>query len=405
MKKKHTKKNDEYYKLNKKTIGFAILALAVIVILIALYYQGVFDKFLPEQEEQVQEIRTKVDLDLKAEVKLTVITVDCEDCIDAKTAAGIIKDAPMLDVTEEEYLDADSDEGKAAIEKYDLKRLPAFILSGKELKLDLPTFREKDGDYVFDETPPPYYDVATSQIKGRIEVIKLVDPDCEECFDLSKLVNNLNQFGIKITSEKTVPFDSEEGKKIIEDYSITKIPTIIFSDDAKEYDQINQIWETVGSTESDGKMVLRTVNPPYKDLETNQVVGVVDITHLVDASCEECFDTAEIKKMFEAQMGMSFGTETTVDISSEEGKDLIEQFDIKLVPTVIFSDDLGDYPTVPDMWTQIGIEKDGNYVLTKIDMIQGVVYKNLETGELVGLKEEKTEEPAVETTEDNTTGE
>ncbi|MBW2986650.1 hypothetical protein KY333_04740 [Candidatus Woesearchaeota archaeon] len=150
-------------------------------------------------------------------------------------------------------------------------------------------------------------------------------------------------------------------------------------------------------------MILRTVNPPYMDLETDSIKGVVDITHLVDASCEECFDTAELKKMFEQQMGMSWGIDKTVDVSSTEGKQLIKDFDIKLIPTVIFSSDLGDYPTIPDMWSQIGIEKDGKYALTKLDLVQGLVYKNLETDEIVGLKEETTEESTTESVEETET--
>jgi hypothetical protein len=403
MKKTHAKKStDEIYKISKKKLGYAILALAVIVILITLYYQGVFESFLPEQKEEVQPEKQVLDeFKLIPEVELTAVTVDCKECINASQAADIIKDAPIFKVLKTEFIESDSAEGKALIEKYDLKRLPAFIMTGEEISnIDLPTFEKREGAQVFDATPPPYYDVASEKIKGLVEVIKLTDDDCEKCFDLDKLTVNLKQFGIKFASEKTIDISSEEGKKLISDYSITKVPTIIFSSDANEYAQIQEIWETVGSTESDGKMILRTVNPPYKDLETDDVKGVVDVTHLVDASCTECFDTAELKKMFEQQMGMAWGVDKTVDVSSVEGKQFIEDFDIKLVPTIIFSSDLADYPTIPDMWSQIGIEKDGKYVLTKLDLVQGLVYKNLETDEIVGLKEETTEESTTESVEE-----
>jgi len=405
MKKKHVKKgNNESYNISKKKLGYAILVLAVIVILITLYYQGVFDSILPEQKEEVKpEKQVLEEFKIIPEVELTAVTVDCKECINASQAVDIISDAPIFKVLKTEFIESDSDEGKALIEKYDLKRLPAFIMTGEEIsKIDLPTFEKREGAQVFDITPPPYYDIDSGKIKGLVEVIKLTDTDCEKCFDLDKLTANLKQFGIKFASEKEVSIDSDEGKELISDYSITKVPTIIFSSDANEYEQIQKIWETVGSTESDGRMILRTVNPPYMDLETDSVKGVVDITRLVDASCEECFDTIELKKMFEQQMGMSWGVDKTVDVSSTEGKQLIEDFGIKLVPTVIFSSDLGDYPTIPDMWSQIGIEKDGKYALTKLDLVQGLVYKNLETDEIVGLKEESTTESA-ETTEETET--
>jgi len=399
MKKTHdTKKNNEYYKIDKKTMGYGFLAVIVIIILVVLYSQGMFDSFMPEQKETVKpEKQVLGEVKLIPEVVITVVTVDCEDCINASKAVDILKDAPIFKVMNTEFVESESAEGKALIEKYDLARLPAFIMTGEDIgSLELPTFEKRSGAQVFDTLPPPYYDVESGKIKGVVEVIKLEDPDCDQCFDLNKLIDNLKMFGINIKSEKTVAYDSEEGKELIEKYDITKIPTVIFSSDAKEYDQIAEVWETVGSTESDGNMILRTVNPPYKDLDSDEIKGIVDITHLVDESCIECFDTAELKKMFEQQMGMSWGDEKTVDISSAEGKQLIENLNITLVPTVIFSSELGDYPTIPDMWNQIGIEKDGQYVLTKLDLVQGLVYKNLETNEIVGLQEDSTETDSAE---------
>lgn len=399
MKKTHDKKkNDEFYKIDKKTLGYGFLAILVIIVLVVLYSQGIFDSFMPEQKETVKpEKQVLGEVKLTPEVVITVVTVDCKECINASKAVDILKDAPIFKVLDTVFVDSESEKGKELIEKYDLARLPAFIMTGEDVNsLELPTFEKRAGAQVFDTLPPPYYDVESGEIRGVVEVIKLEDPDCEQCFDLNKLINNLKMFGISIQSEKTVAFDSDEGQSLVEKYDITKIPTVIFSSSAKEYEQIAEVWETVGSTESDGKMVLRTVNPPYKDLNSGEIKGIVDIVHLIDASCTECFDTAELKKMFEQQMGMSWGDEKTIDVSSTEGKQLIEDLNITLIPTVIFSSDLSDYPTIPDMWSQVGIEKDGQYVLTKLDLIQGLVYKNLETDEIVGLQEDSVKTDTVE---------
>ncbi|MBW2986649.1 hypothetical protein KY333_04735 [Candidatus Woesearchaeota archaeon] len=229
MKKKHVKKsNDETYKISKKQLGYAILVLAVIVILIALYYQGVFDSFLPEQKEEVKpEKQVLGEIKIIPEVELTAVTIDCKECINASQAADIISDAPIFKVLKTEFIESDSEEGKALIEKYDLKRLPAFIMTGEEISnIDLPTFEKREGAQVFDATPPPYYDVDSEKIKGLVEVIKLTDTDCEKCFDLNKLTVNLKQFGIKFASEKEVSIDSDEGKELVSDYSITKVPTL-----------------------------------------------------------------------------------------------------------------------------------------------------------------------------------
>lgn len=400
MKKKHSTKKDEYYKLDKKTIGYGILAVALIVVLVVLYSQGMFDTFLPEKEaktadKETAEMKTKVDI--VPEVKLTVITADCEKCINASLAAKIIKEAPILKIVDEEFIEYDSEEGKTLVAKYNITRLPAFILRGKNIEFDLPTFDKKQDALVFSNTPAPYFDVASGEPKGIVDVIKVVDPDCEDCFDIEMLANNLKAFGIVFDEEKTVAFDSQEGKEVILKYDIKSLPTVIFSGDAMEYEQISSIWETVGSTEEDGMMVLRQVNPPYLDVDSGDVKGIVDITYLVDESCEKCYDPQMLKDMFIQQLAMKFGTENKVDVSSDEGKDLIEAFEIQYIPTIIMSSDAGEYPGITSIWDQVGAVKDSQYALTKLDVAQGVVYKDLESGEIIGLPEgEELEETEAE---------
>jgi len=385
--KKH-KKNNGYYRISKKTLGFCILALAVIVVLIALYYSGTFGEITKTEKKDAVPEKEEIP---PPEFELMIITADCEECIYATTAAEILKSAPTIKITSEKFIEYESEEGKTMVAKYDLKKLPAFLLKGENLDIDLPPFEKNDDVLVFGQTPSPYYDVATGQIKGIVSVIKIVDPACEKCFDLEKLMNNLKMFGVYVSTEKTTQFDSPEGKALIEEYDIKKIPTVIFSEGAQEYAQINDVWESVGSVEEDGMMILRVVNPPYKDLDTGTIKGIIDATYLVDESCEKCFDVSLFKQMFEQQLGAAFDEEKTVDVSSEEGKKLVEDFDIQFVPTVLLSEDLGDYPTISDTWENVGVIKDGTYVVTKIDTIPGIVYKDLESGDIIGLKEESEE--------------
>jgi len=395
MKKKHSKKNEEYYKLDRKAIGYGILAIALIVVIGVLYSQGMFDSILPEKEDAKvgDDVKIKTKLDVVPEVKLTVITADCEKCINASLAAKIIKEAPILKITDEEFIDYESEEGKTLVAKYNITRLPAFILRGENIEFDLPTFDKKQDALVFSNTPAPYYDVESGEVKGIVDVIKVVDPDCEDCFDIEMLANNLKAFGIIFDEEKTFAFDSQEGKEVVLKYDIKKIPTVLFSGDAIEYEQISSIWDTVGSTEEDGMMVLRQVNPPYLDVDSGDVKGIVDITYLVDESCDKCYDPQVLKDMFTQQLAMKFGSENTVDISSEEGKDLLEEFEIQYIPTIVMSSDAGEYPGITSVWEQIGSIKDGKYALTKLDVAQGVVYKDLESGDVIGLpEEEETEE-------------
>lgn len=402
--KKHAKK-EEYYKLDKKTAGYALLGLIVVLIIAGLFYYDVIE--LPESKDIKQEKKILDNFTVPVgapEVELYVIeNSDCKECINASQVIDIIKGAPTLDVKSDKIIEYDSDEGKDFIEEYELKRLPAFVLkitSGEQLEEAIPPFEKRNGDMVYDLTPPPYYDVEEGKIKGVISVIKLVNPGCEDCFDLDALMDNLKMFGLAISDEKVVEYDSDEGKELVEKYDITKVPTLIFSSDAAEYDQISTAWDEIGSTEADGMMVLRTVNPPYYDIDTDSVKGVVSITKLSDESCDKCFDPDMIKDMFEKQLMMQYGSEKTVDVSSEEGKTLLEKYDITKVPTVVLSSDAGEYPGITNVWDQIGVIVDNDYVITKLETIPGIVYKNLETDEIIGLQEEDSEDDAEKAVEE-----
>jgi hypothetical protein len=403
--KKHKKdsKKEEFYKLDKKTIGYVLLGLIVVLIIAGLFYYDVIE--LPESKDKKEEKKVLDNFTIPVgapEVELYVVdNSDCKKCINASEVIEIIKGAPTLNIKSDKIIEYDSEEGKALIEEYELKRLPAFVLkivSDAKLEEAIPPFELRNGDMVYDMTPPPYYDVEEDEIKGVISVIKLINPACEDCFDLDVLMKNLKMFGLAVGDETAAEFDSDEGKELIEKYDITKVPTLIFSSDAAEYDQISSAWGDIGSTEDDGMMVLRTVNPPYYDLNTDSVKGVVLITRLTDESCDKCFDPAMIKDMFEKQLMMKYGSDKTVDVSSEEGKALLEKYNITKVPTVILSSDAEEYPGITNVWDQIGVVVDGDYVITKLETIPGVVYKDLETDEIIGLQEDAEEdsEEAVE---------
>ena len=61
-------------------------------------------------------------------------------------------------------------------------------------------------------------------------------------------------------SEKYVEIDSLEGKKIKSDYNITKIPTIILSEEILDYDGINVLLDKTGTIEKDKVFIFREIN-------------------------------------------------------------------------------------------------------------------------------------------------
>ena len=386
------KKKTQEITINLRTVNACLVVILIVILLASLYAVTQINKMLAEAEPVTPEV---------AKLKLTTITADCEDCFDISQAAALATATPN---TEFEEASLSMEEAKDLIEKYSVAKLPALVITGETEGVTIQAFESRDDALVFDQTPAPYYDVETSSIKGLVKVTLVADSDCEDCVDVSLMVNQLNQFGVKIVEEKTVEFDSAEGKELIEKYSIEKIPTIIFSKDALDYDLISEVWDQVGTTEDDA-LVLRTVTPPYIDVATGELVGIVDFTYLTDDTCSECYDVTTLKDVMAQNFGMKVGKETTIDINTDEGKELVEKYKITKVPTVILSSAAEDYPAIGQVWSQIGsVADDGSYVFEKIELMQGSVYKDLETGKVVG-KAAETATTAEATTTTETTSE
>ena len=160
----------------------------------------------------------------------------------------------------------------------------------------------------------------------------------------------------------------------------------------RSYDVVKQVWSQVGTEESDGKLVLRFVNPPYVNVSTGKTEGLVDLTFLVDESCKDCYNSSVLKDLFQQSFGMFFQKDEATDVSSTKGKFLLKKYGIELVPTVILSKDAGIYPSLAQAWSQVGTqEKDGVYVFRNVGLLEGFfketgatfAYENLTSGAML----------------------
>ena len=80
----------------------------------------------------------------------------------------------------------------------------------------------------------------------------------------------LTNYGVYTAEETTVDISSEQGQALREKYNITKVPTMIASEELQYYKTINEIWEKVGTIEDDGTYVFRDldlVSEKYTTLE------------------------------------------------------------------------------------------------------------------------------------------
>ncbi len=320
---------------------------------------------------------------------------DCSDCFDVDTvlqdlrANGVVLNVRVLD-----YSDA---EASALVSKYGVKKLPTLLISSDEKRrseasalLSPIASQASDGTFILNSQQPPFYDVVKKRVVGRVDFVSLIASNCTQCFNVSLLVSQLAGkpplgLGVAVSSERLVDYSSDEGKRLISAYNISSVPSLIASSDLKEYQQVAALWPRVGSFESDGSLVLRATTPPFVNLSTGKIEGLVELVYLKDSSCSACYDVKLHKQVLE-QMGVFVSNETEVEVNSTRGKNLTEAYNVTLVPTVLLSPEASVYGALKQVWEQVGsIESDGWFVFRNMNALQNPVYKNLETGEVIGL--------------------
>ncbi len=210
---------------------------------------------------------------------VVIADASCPDCFDS---AKVLSNLEKLNakITKKDLLDRTAPATAELIQKYQIKKLPAFILTGEidkgnELKAALAKIGAiKNGAFVFEPTGGPYVLAATGEVKGRTNMLLITDATCTQCYDVTQHELILGQFGIQANS-KVVDYKSTEGKNAIAKYGIKLIPTFVLTGDIKEFPRLQSIWSEVGTVAWDGALVFRKGVPfmgTYKDLTTNKIV-------------------------------------------------------------------------------------------------------------------------------------
>ncbi len=319
------------------------------------------------------------------DIKMTIITASiCEDCYDIHSIIPSIGKF-NVNITEQKELESDDDEAKILIAQYGIQKIPALIVTttveSAEKKQDVVAQLEKiltkEGEtaFVYKNTNPPYLDVASGKIKGRVTVVSLTS-DCDNCQNISSMIPALKKI-MAITNVKEVAYGTAEAQDFIEKYNLKFVPTIIISSDAEEYEGFAETWQKYGTEEKDGSFILRNTIPPYVNTTTGEIVGLVDIIYLIDASCEDCYDVMIHKQILQG-FGMRFAKETTVDINTEQGQALLEKYGITKVPTIILSKDAAAYAVLGQLWSNVGVvADDDSYIFTEMNQLQGATFTDL----------------------------
>ena len=365
------KKNNNYYIF----IGLCVV-LGVVLIYSIIQTFGI-NSAMKEKTAKAAELAKP------AKIQLSIIKDSkCTDCFDVSQIAAYTKTS-KVEITSEKNIEFDSNEGKQLIAQYNLGKVPTVVVTGEIDKANIQGFEKKNGALIFTQTTPPYVNATSGEVRGRITLTSLADPACTKCDDINTLVNQMKASGIKIVQQKNMSSSSDEGKSLISKYNLDFVPTIILSKDADAYPIINQAWKQLGTKESDGSYVLRTVYPPYINLTTNTLRGLVDITYLTDKGCTDCYNVSTHRQILSSPQtfAIKFDKETTVDISDAAGKELLVKYNITKVPTVTLSSEVSAYPSAQGLKQFFSVEEDGSYIFRQPAVVGA--YKDLTTNQVV----------------------
>lgn len=307
----------------------------------------------------------------------------CFDCFDIKPVIDAVK-KQKVNITSERELELSSDEGKELIKKYAIKKIPTVIVSGEIDKdqalkdLFAKTGEIKDGVFVLTKIGNPYVSAENGEPRGRVYVILVEDKSCPQCFDPNIYINSFKtQLGMAIDSQENVDISTKEGKMVVNKNGITSVPSVVITGDIESFPILNQIGKI-----NEEIFVLTKVNPPYKEIESGKVRGIVDATIISERSCTECFDANSFEQIF-GNFGIKFREKTDQDIESADGKKTIEKYRIEQIPTIIMTGDVGAYENLTKLWSNIGTVENGSEYVLREGVKQLGAYKDLISGRIV----------------------
>ncbi|MBI2578862.1 MAG: cupredoxin domain-containing protein [Candidatus Aenigmarchaeota archaeon] len=322
---------------------------------------------------------------------IKIISSSCQDCFDINPVIETLKKA-NVNVTSEKTIDFSSQEAKQLISQYNIEKLPTVVVLGEVNKSSVVNLWNQnwyvemaDGTQVlavYSAVAPPYVDAASGDFRGLVALTHILDESCPDCADLMQVISFFKQQNVKFSSEKTIDYTSQEAKDLIAKFEVQKVPALIISKDILDYPAISQVWDQLNTSEKQGFYALHTTVPPYRDLATNKIEGLVTVIYLNDSTCASCYDVQINRQILERNFGVVIANETTDDINSENGRSLVKQYNITKVPIMLASPDASVYAAFTEIWQQVGnVAKDGWYVMRKPEVLG--TYKDLAKGIVV----------------------
>lgn len=216
-----------------------------------------------------------------------------------------------------------------------------------------------------DDRPPA--DVSTEETSPPVvRTLVLEDRDaCPDCFNVSLYLAELQD-----VIDLEIVHASPEG------FGLPRQPALAFNASIESYPaSYLDGWESFGYTvvrdeepHAGRWYVLPTLNAPF--YENGTVYGRLRVTYIGMDSCSACYNVTRHRRLL-AESFIRPHEERFLDVSS--AGDLVREYNITAVPTIILEGDLGPYPSLRAGWPGT-IEEDGAYVLRDLQRLQVIYY-------------------------------
>ncbi|MFH1056434.1 MAG: hypothetical protein V1717_01400 [Candidatus Micrarchaeota archaeon] len=199
-----------------------------------------------------------------------IVNSTCIDCTKAFVFQGNLEESTGIRFSEESEFELNDTRAEALVEKYNITKIPSLIITGEidayeglSEEWKKVGSAEEDGSLVWRSVVPPYQELPSGKVKGMATLIAIDNETCKECYEPNLHEEELARRGVLFGNSMYLNYTQAWAQKLVQKYNITFIPTVLVDAEMDEYypyTQLKQIWEQVGSTESDGWHVFRNMS-------------------------------------------------------------------------------------------------------------------------------------------------
>jgi len=362
---KNSRKTSKRIKERDRTYNTLIFSFSIILLL-SLFVLSSYSsfKFKEELSSYILELKP---LETKA---LFISSIECGDnCSSFEEILTYLSNF-NINFSEKNVLILEKDNSsRELISKYNLKKLPALILFGEFSRSSFFDDLSRYGRFynnttlIIETTRAPFFNLSLNSVEGLVDLIILRDKNCKECFDMTQLSKLLSSMGVVLKNISIKDIDLSVSK----DYSdLSRLPLAFISKDIKYYPKAFSVLKQLGLLERDNSFLLYPPIPPYRNISSGKIVGLVDVI-LIDAdNCDDCYDVyknVDILRRF----GIYINSITSYNLSDKEAKDLLLKYNLSKVPTILVSPEAKYYSNFVNAWRSVGMisNVDGWFIMTK----------------------------------------